>query len=355
MKLSLAAVLSGAALGLQFASASVSPVFVSEGNLEEATASLKSITQKQPKHAAFAKVMDQIEKADKDYFKSGNFDPNCPESYDFLFSAPTQSSTEQNEDEQDESFKFNLKIAARVLGYLIEAQEQDLSQAIVNKWIRSREWKQHNRKGILKDLKDLIAALKSEPKILISTFKALVESAAVEIVHEDSWTSVVASIVQEESKLTDLSDQDRDETVAFLIDHFFRVADEDQPALSKKVLQKLAKRFEDADEKEIMKWYLNRFQALFAHPSSTAHKSVPKKMSALPSRNRLPQLRTSFLDSRSMTAQRSDNSPSTSSSLLNQQWYENTWLWVLIVATFGIILALFVAYVYLSKKRSVNL
>jgi hypothetical protein len=354
MKLSVVSLLIGAAACLKLASATAVVSFVPSAHSDSESVEDNPLPalQKKAKHPSFAKVMEQVEKADKGYFRSGNFDPNCAESYDFLFYSHVSSKCDEQEDEEIKRFKFNFKAASHVLGYMIEAGEEELSWALVSKWIDSRKWKQHNREDISKDLTDLIEVLKGKPEILIPAFKMLVGAAAVEIVHEASWASIAASLIKVESKMENLNEASRNETVAFLIDHFFRVADEHQDELKAKVMKKLSKKFKEDDETGQL--YLQSFAARFSTPTSPLRNSAMQPAQLQRRQSNLPA--ANMKRSASRTAPPSPSTPGATLHLKQQlHWYENNWIWIAFVAGSGIILLFSAFYCYSSKTNSVNL
>lgn len=343
--------------------------------------------RKREKHPAFKKVMDQVEKANKEYFKSGNFNANHPSCYDFLFvKIKTEKAADESEDEvSDEEFKFDHKSASHILAYLIESEEMYLASALADKWIKAREWTQHNRKVIRKDLLNIISALKKEPQLLILTVKLLVEKSAMEIIHEDSWTSVVISLVKAESKIKDLSEEDRDETVAFMIAHFFRVADEHKRKFGEKVVSTMKSELEKADE--IAKSYVARFAKQFSSSASdlrftsvvgnlpTEFESMEFEEDEYDSEVEVIDLKIpkkSQRDSKSKSKPTSKPIPSTgsskgkssrnsllkamsSSSTLDKSWYQSSMIWISVLAIAGVLCALLGFYACSSKKRGVEL
>ncbi len=380
----------------------------------------KSIPQSDPyskpkkrKSPIFSKVMKLVEKVNKKYFHSGNFDPDCPESYDFLFYSDAfeeeedeekskvagkhkdkssdknkasdkqkdKSNGKSKEKEKDE-FKFHHKSAALIIAYMIEAEEDLLAIALVSKWIHSRQWKQHNRERIYEDLEWLIKDLKDEPEMLIWTFKLFVEEAAMEIVHESSWASLVASIILIESEIDSLEEKARRRTVAFLIDHFFRVSNEDQDALSEQVMKKLTTSLKDEVEDEIIKWYLKYFETRLANLKllgKSKSNQQPSNATVSPLKEPSLPIKTEKPKATSSTASKSAPVSSNASSAIDssvkskknqtviakdeakpadnnaqvraeQKWYQNGWLWISVVSVCVALGSLAALYFYSSKN-----
>lgn len=341
--------------------------------------------ERKEKPPSFRKVMTEIEKADKDYFYSGNFHCHKPQCYDFLFKGHEKAEGQDGNDvkEKVKPFVFPHKRVAKVIAYMIESKQFWLASKLASKWIQYRNWKQHNRKRMQEDLQKLVDDLRKNPALLLPTFKLLVEKNANEIVHECSWAPIVADVIKVEASIKDLSEDDREETVDFMIVHFFRVQNESQLSFGKEVVSALNKSFKDSED---VKFYLDRFEAQFAdlaspdapqlkvriHDKSTCAGEGKEGVAESESEfevddgeevrslrafvplcaKRTTTKSTTGRPKTSRSPPKASKSGSSSAGQTLNGWYQNVWVWLAILAICGGIICLGAVYYSTRSKRS---